>query len=431
MHEETDEDLLGPGSDLAISFSGILIIFLIIILSLSLLQGKRNQHAKQVLDEKKIELSNSSQIMNDIQTRIDQLNLELRKKKSELGLQVTKTFMANARISILETKLSDLTEQINKLKEFRETAINLLSQRDLSIEKLEAQISDIKPKHDFLAHNLQAQTVLNSSLKKKIEQLQNHLSIQEEIMENQKDGIAQQNEVIKEKEKEISKDKDKIGIYKKLINENSTLINSIKNELNIKNDKIWYLQNQISKLNDKPPVITIDDTKAYSFESGQAKISNWLHIQLKRTTVPTIRANARKFNAYVVEVIGHTDETPLGRKDCNMDQKLLSTLEGYEIIDNLKPCDNTGLGMARAISVVKELKKLGLRYPFVLRPLSAGQTTMPSGRLAHPNSNPKPQANRRRIEIRLRQLDCAPNCKRRNNTPIIDGFPKDSIALAF
>lgn len=77
-------------------------------------------------------------------------------------------------------------------------------------------------------------------------------------------------------------------------------------------------------------------------------------------------------------------------------------LNGDAPIADLKPVDNAGLGLARAISVANalasELKGTGVK----IVPLSGAQLILP-GDVVSDGLNPDNDRNRRRIELRVRR----------------------------
>jgi hypothetical protein len=57
----------------------------------------------------------------------------------------------------------------------------------------------------------------------------------------------------------------------------------------------------------------------------------------------------------VIEVVGHTDEQPIGMRPSNLDRDFTEILRGDRSVGTLRPGDTAGLGLARAVSVVREL----------------------------------------------------------------------------
>ena len=154
-----------------------------------------------------------------------------------------------------------------------------------------------------------------------------------------------------------------------------------------------------------PPIIVIQDTGEYQFQSGSAQLPNALGTYVRNSLVPEIEANAAQYKIDVVEVIGHTDGQP-NNGGSNLDRNLENVAAGRTPVGNLAPGSNADLGLMRALAVVqilqdiqkKENRLKGLEF----RPYSAAQLVLPTGGLAGSDRNP--DAKRRRIEIRFTRL---------------------------
>jgi len=124
--------------------------------------------------------------------------------------------------------------------------------------------------------------------------------------------------------------------------------------------------------------------------------------KLRSVVVPKILKLIKEYKVDIIEIVGHTDEQPLGWRRSNLDTSLLKFLASQGPL-RLTSADNAGLGMARAAAVAKFLMsdpRIGKQYRVL--PLSAAQTVNAKGRLATgQNSGDAP--DRRRIEIRLRR----------------------------
>lgn len=151
-----------------------------------------------------------------------------------------------------------------------------------------------------------------------------------------------------------------------------------------------------------PPIITLSDAAGYSFKSGSAELSQKLMGALIGKTPEEILAYIKKYDVDVIEVVGHTDEQPLGVRQTNLDRDLPSVLKGSSNIATLVPSDNAGLGLARAVSVVSVLRQSPLLAPYKLLPLSGAQLVNTDETLAIEGA-PRDDPQRRRIEIRLRK----------------------------
>jgi flagellar motor protein MotB len=151
-----------------------------------------------------------------------------------------------------------------------------------------------------------------------------------------------------------------------------------------------------------PPIITLSDAGGYSFRSGSAELSPTFHDTLVKKTPNDILAYVKKYDVDVIEVVGHTDEQPLGIRPSNLDGNLLSVLKNTSTVASLTPADNAGLGLARAVSVVSVLRQSGLLEGYKLIPLSGAQLVNTDETLAILGA-PSDDPQRRRIEIRLRK----------------------------
>lgn len=152
----------------------------------------------------------------------------------------------------------------------------------------------------------------------------------------------------------------------------------------------------------QPPLITLRESDGYSFASGSAELDAEFARRLKDEIIPQILKLSVAHKAEVVEVVGHTDGEPFERNG-DLDKKLHKGLAALAD-ETLRPSDNVGLGLVRAISVALALRAAGLREPYVLIPLSAGPLVAP-GDAVVPSSYTQGDASRRRIEIRLRRRD--------------------------
>ena len=153
-----------------------------------------------------------------------------------------------------------------------------------------------------------------------------------------------------------------------------------------------------------PPIITLAEADGFYFAPGSPAISQDFDRQLRATVVPRLRTIADKYGAYTVEVIGNTDEVPLGpslRRGSNLDGSLAAWLTERSV-GNPIAYDNVGLGMARAVAVTRALRQAGLDNEFAIVPLSAGPFLRPDDTVAD-GSDKVDDQTRRRIEIRLRR----------------------------
>ena len=118
------------------------------------------------------------------------------------------------------------------------------------------------------------------------------------------------------------------------------------------------LIDEIKKLNDKPPIINLEEQQGYKFESGDASLTPAFREKLTREKVPELIRYASAYGVNIIEVIGHTDEIPVGIRGSNLDYLLIPFLRsgtGPEPTQQLQATDNAGLGMARAAAVARYL----------------------------------------------------------------------------
>jgi flagellar motor protein MotB len=151
-----------------------------------------------------------------------------------------------------------------------------------------------------------------------------------------------------------------------------------------------------------PPIISMSEAGGYFFKSGSAELSPTFRDTLANKTPAQILDYIKKFNVDVIEVVGHTDEQPLGTHQSNLDLDLLSVLNNTKNIASLIPADNAGLGLARAVSVVSVLRQSPVLVGYKLIPLSGAQLVNTDETLAV-FGTPGDIPQRRRIEIRLRK----------------------------
>ena len=169
--------------------------------------------------------------------------------------------------------------------------------------------------------------------------------------------------------------------------------------------QINILQSEIRRLKSAPPVVVIQDSGGYQFDSGSASLPEELKDYITMDLVDRIERISQQRNLYVVEIIGHTDgQVNFGNG--NLDRQLEAVAQGKQPIDSLKPGSNADLGLMRALEVVKQLQAVqeqtGRLRGVQFRPYSAAQLQLPTGDFSPPNRDP--DANRRRIEIRFSPL---------------------------
>jgi flagellar motor protein MotB len=152
-----------------------------------------------------------------------------------------------------------------------------------------------------------------------------------------------------------------------------------------------------------PPIISLSEADGNFFERGSAELSPDFRDKLMNSTPEEIAALIKKYDVDVIEVVGHTDEQPVGLRQSNLDRDLVPVLKNYTGVASLVPADNAGLGLARAVSVVSVLNRSPLLSGYKLIPLSGAQLVNTDETLAVDGIFSGDVRERRRIEIRLRK----------------------------
>jgi flagellar motor protein MotB len=152
-----------------------------------------------------------------------------------------------------------------------------------------------------------------------------------------------------------------------------------------------------------PPIIRLSEADGNFFKTGSAELSPEFREKLTTSTPEQIAALIKKYDVDVIEVVGHTDEQPVGVRQSNLDRGLVPVLRNYAEVASLAPADNAGLGLARAVSVVSVLSRSPLLAGYKLIPLSGAQLVNTDETLAIDGFFSGDVRERRRIEIRLRK----------------------------
>ena len=162
-------------------------------------------------------------------------------------------------------------------------------------------------------------------------------------------------------------------------------------------------QSQKEGEHDWPPIISLHEADGYTFAKGKADLSPSFEAKLKGEIIPKLVALTQKFRVDVIEVVGHTDEQHIAQRTSNLDWMLVDALKEPAPVAPLVPGDNAGLGLSRAVSVVRALMLDGkLPQPqYRILPLSGGQLIDTTERITPGGGGDVP--SRRRIEIRLRR----------------------------
>jgi flagellar motor protein MotB len=157
-----------------------------------------------------------------------------------------------------------------------------------------------------------------------------------------------------------------------------------------------------------PPIINLSEADGYFFATGSADLTLDFEMALQTAVVTRLLQIAEMFDVDVIEVIGHTDEQPVSNRVSNLDRTLPTVTTGGNstTVGNstaaLQWADNAGLGLARALAVVKVLSFDPRLRRFSILPLSAAQLIATDGKLTRWDARGDVR-ERRRIEIRMRK----------------------------
>ena len=151
-----------------------------------------------------------------------------------------------------------------------------------------------------------------------------------------------------------------------------------------------------------PPIINLSEAEGYFFATRSAELRPDFESKLRTAVVDRLLDIAASFHVDVIEVIGHTDGRPVSGGLSNLDRELSSVMSGASGVDLLQAADNAGLGLARALAVVKVLSSDARLRGFRILPLSGAQLIGTDGRLTRWDEQGDVR-ERRRIEIRMRK----------------------------
>ena len=165
-------------------------------------------------------------------------------------------------------------------------------------------------------------------------------------------------------------------------------------------------------VNEKPPIIRLNDAADYRFATGSYNINPKFRTQLISQQLPQIERVIRCYGIDTIEIIGHTDSRPnsgSGNLDSFANKK--STIASKGVMSG----SNADLGLLRALSVESLLKKsLNSDYKHLdFRSYSASSFVSPDGVGNTEDKSEKAQQAKRRIEVRFTRSDNAksiPKC---------------------
>jgi outer membrane protein OmpA-like peptidoglycan-associated protein len=151
-----------------------------------------------------------------------------------------------------------------------------------------------------------------------------------------------------------------------------------------------------------PPIINLSEAAGYYFAVGSADLTADFAHELRTVVADRLLEIAESFDVDVIEVIGHTDEQAVTSRASNLDRNLPSVTLGQTDMAVLQWSDNAGLGLARALAVVKVLSADFRLRTFHILPLSGAQLIGTDDRLTRWDGQGDVR-QRRRIEIRMRK----------------------------
>jgi len=151
-----------------------------------------------------------------------------------------------------------------------------------------------------------------------------------------------------------------------------------------------------------PPIIKLSEADGYYFATGSADLTPRFALELRTVVIARLLQIANSFDVDVIEVIGHTDEQPVSGRASNLDRNLPAVTLGLSDPGPLQWADNAGLGLARALAVVKILAADPRLQSFRVLPLSGAQLVDTNDMLTHWDGLSDVR-ERRRIEIRMRK----------------------------
>ena len=210
---------------------------------------------------------------------------------------------------------------------------------------------------------------------------------------------------LSETEQQVRLLQQQLALRSSEIGELSSQNQQLRNQLRRSRGLSSQLEQEIERLRLAPPVVVIQDSGEFQFDSGSAQLPGGLKRYIATELVPKIERIVAERKIYTVEIIGHTDGQINANVPSNLDQKLEDVARGKSPINSLNPGSNADLGLMRALEVVKQLQeeqKRGRLQGVEFRAYSAAQLFLPSGEFSPVNRNP--DKNRRRIEIRFSPL---------------------------
>lgn len=146
------------------------------------------------------------------------------------------------------------------------------------------------------------------------------------------------------------------------------------------------------------PILIDEESGRFKFKSGSAELNPQLKEHIEATIIPQIENIIETKKIDFIQVIGHTDGVPVGKRG-DLDENLEKAGQNKIEVKKLIPGSNADLALLRALAVVQELQEQEQFKDVKFRAYSAAQLYLPSGELA--DLSRKDDPIRRRIEIRF------------------------------
>ena len=193
------------------------------------------------------------------------------------------------------------------------------------------------------------------------------------------------------------------NFYQKKVDKAASALDDAEKRAKIAEERAEIAENRLKDLKKtETPIINIDGSSRYQFESNSAVLPSSLASALSNELGAEIDAVIREYQVDVVEVIGHTDGQRISKDSSNLDLNLEKVATENQNIATLTPGSNADLGLMRALSVIKVLQKNPRLKNLKFRAYSAAQLILPDGNFALVKQASDP--TRRRIEIRFTRL---------------------------
>ena len=389
------------GVVLGLTMAEILLILLFCLAFLGVIALKNFQEAKSISEKNSEKVSAEVKYLTNRNTFLNESNTRLKQVISNLRQEIfDDRELKNSKIENLQSELKSKSIQLEervieiatheKKDEQNQHTISVLRTEILSQNKIIDNQEELVLLFDELIEKLGI-TPIDDDWETLVDKL--------EIIET----LEQDHNLSHEEVMTVLKELDSYLLLKMDQNLDETSLTEL-----IELAKMGQINQTSADEHDWPPFINLSEAEGFSFEIGKATLSDSFEQNLRGPIAIRIALIAENYNASIVEVVGHTDEQPIRRKETNLDNKIISALNGEINVDALSPGDNAGLGFARAVSVAKVLNELENLKHLTVLPLSGGQLIIPVDKISN-GTQPGDLKERRRIEIRVRRAQTIQN----------------------